>query len=141
MQSISACNLGCCRYSTASVAWKATKDDGPYGEGIPFPSFPQSPAGIQNFSPFPLSQCHEGNEPYLVRKGETQQHVSVQIIVAKDEEIFHAYAPALKGLHVDGATQEEAIENVKEAIAVYLESLRKHGDPLPEGPGLISPRA
>lgn len=86
------------------------------------------------------SQCHEGNEPYLVRKGDAQQHVSVQIIVAKDEGTFHAYAPALKGLHVDGATQEEAVENVKEAIAVYLESLHKHGNPLPEGPGLVIQR-
>ena len=68
------------------------------------------------------------------------QRLSVQIVVAKDEETFHAYAPAIKGLHVDGATQEEAVENVKEAIAVYLESLHKHGDPLPEGTGLVIQR-
>ena len=68
------------------------------------------------------------------------QRLSVQIVVAKDGETFHAYAPALKGFHVDGATQEEAVENVKEAIAVYLESLHKHDDPLPEGPGLVTQR-
>ena len=35
-----------------------------------------------------------------------------------------------------GATEEEALENVKEAIGVYLESLSKHGDPIPVGPDL-----
>ena len=53
MRSVSVCDLGCSRYSTASVAWKTTKD-GPYGVGIPIPSFPQVLAGIQNVSPFPL---------------------------------------------------------------------------------------
>ncbi len=86
------------------------------------------------------SKCDDGDDPYTSREGKAQQHVSVQIVVANDEGAFHAYAPALKGLHVDGATQEEAVENVKEAIAVYLESLHKHGDPLPEGPGLVIQR-
>ena len=86
------------------------------------------------------SKYEEGDTSSISRKGKVQQHLSVQIVVAKDEETFHAYAPALKGLHVDGATQEEAVENVKEAIAVYLESLHKHGDPLPEGPGLVIQR-
>ena len=82
------------------------------------------------------NKADEGNILYMSRKGKAQQHISVQVVVAKDGEAFHAYAPALKGLHVDGATEEEAIANVEEAIAVYLESLRKHGDPLPIGHGL-----
>lgn len=86
------------------------------------------------------SKYDEGDTSPISRKGKMPQRLSVQIVVAKDEETFHAYAPALKGLHVDGATQEEAVENVKEAIAVYLESLHKYGDPLPEGPGLVIQR-
>jgi antitoxin HicB len=31
-----------------------------------------------------------------------------------------------------GRTREEALANISEAIQGYLESLRKHGEPLPE---------
>ncbi len=63
--------------------------------------------------------------------------IFVAIVVEKDDDGFHAYTPALKGLHVDGSTQHEAIERAKKAIDVYLESLRKHGEELTEGPGLF----
>jgi predicted RNase H-like HicB family nuclease len=44
---------------------------------------------------------------------------------------FVAYAPALPGCHSQGETLEEAEENIKEAIAVYIESLEAHGEPVP----------
>ena len=31
----------------------------------------------------------------------------------------------------DGVTRTDAIANIKEAIAAYLESLQKHGEPVP----------
>ncbi|MCC6366525.1 MAG: type II toxin-antitoxin system HicB family antitoxin [Bryobacterales bacterium] len=40
--------------------------------------------------------------------------------------------PALPGCHTQGDTLEEAGRNVKEAIALYLESLAAHGEPIPE---------
>lgn len=40
---------------------------------------------------------------------------------------YHAFCPALKGCHSQGDTYDEAVENIKEAIALYLESLRAHG--------------
>ena len=67
--------------------------------------------------------------------------VSVLVIVEKDGPGFYAHAPALKGLHIDGATEEEALKNAEEAIDVYFESLRKHGEPLPEGHGLTVHRS
>ena len=57
----------------------------------------------------------------------------VNIIVEPDEVGFHAYSPALKGLHVQGNTIKEARENAREAAIAYLESLIKHGDPIPVG--------
>lgn len=63
-------------------------------------------------------------------------HVSVFVVVEKDGDGFHAYAPALKGLHVDGETEDQAEENAKEAIDVYLQSLLQHNEPLPVGDGL-----
>lgn len=63
--------------------------------------------------------------------------ISIAVVVEEDGDRFHAYTPALKGLHVDGATYDEALDKAKKAIPVYLESLGKHGEYLTEGPGLI----
>ena len=58
---------------------------------------------------------------------------TVDIIVEPDEGEFHAYCPALKGLHVGGRTEEEALKNAMDAVDLYLKSLIKHGDPIPVG--------
>ena len=63
--------------------------------------------------------------------------IFVAIVIEEDGDGFHAYTPALKGLHVDGTTEDEAMERAKQAVDVYLESLLKHGEGLTEGPGLI----
>jgi predicted RNase H-like HicB family nuclease len=44
---------------------------------------------------------------------------------------YHAYVPALPGCHSYGRTIEEAEHNIKEAILLYLDGLKKHGLPLP----------
>ncbi|HJX82918.1 MAG TPA: type II toxin-antitoxin system HicB family antitoxin [Candidatus Angelobacter sp.] len=56
------------------------------------------------------------------------------VVIENDGSRFHAYCPGLKGLHVDGATVEEALENASEAAECYVDSLVQHGDPLPIGP-------
>lgn len=44
------------------------------------------------------------------------------VVIERDETgAFIAAVPVLPGCHSWGATKEEAIENVKEAIALYLE--------------------
>ncbi len=60
--------------------------------------------------------------------------VSITVIVEPDDNGYHAYAPAFKGLHVDGKTEAEAIQNATNAILCYMESLVAHGEPLPVGP-------
>lgn len=59
--------------------------------------------------------------------------LKVMIVVEPDEGSFHAYCPDLKGLHVDGATEEEALNNALEAVKLYVGSLLKHNDPIPIG--------
>ena len=44
---------------------------------------------------------------------------------------YHASCPSLPGCHSEGDTLEESVANIREAIAVYLESLQVHGEPLP----------
>jgi predicted RNase H-like HicB family nuclease len=45
---------------------------------------------------------------------------------------YAAFVPALPGCHTQGENLEEAERNVKEAIALYLESLAAHGEAIPE---------
>ncbi|HYM19780.1 MAG TPA: type II toxin-antitoxin system HicB family antitoxin [Candidatus Kapabacteria bacterium] len=55
-----------------------------------------------------------------------------RITIEEDEDgIFTALAPSLPGCISEGSTRAEALLNIKEAIAGYLESLRKHGEPIP----------
>jgi predicted RNase H-like HicB family nuclease len=42
-----------------------------------------------------------------------------------------AECPSLPGCLSQGKTREEALTNIREAIAGYLASLQKHGEPLP----------
>ena len=57
----------------------------------------------------------------------------VEVVVEPDDIAFHAYCPALKGLHTCGDTVEEAIRNARDAATAYLQSSIKHGDPIPVG--------
>lgn len=55
----------------------------------------------------------------------------VDICMEKDGKGYHAFCPALKGIHMDGESEEEAIENIKVAIVLYIKSLIKHHEPIP----------
>lgn len=66
--------------------------------------------------------------------GQQRLRLEFAVVIEKDEDRFHAFCPGLKGLHVDGATEEEAMQNAAEAAQCYVASLVRHGDPLPIGP-------
>jgi len=58
--------------------------------------------------------------------------VRFRVIVEVDEDgVFVAECPSLPGCVSQGATRAEAIENIRDAMIGYLESLKKHGDPIP----------
>jgi len=59
--------------------------------------------------------------------------IKINVLVEPDGDLFHAYCPALKGLHVAGTSVEGAAELACEAAGVYLNSLLEHGDPIPTG--------
>lgn len=63
-------------------------------------------------------------------------HLSILIVVEKDGKCFHGFAPALKGLHVDGKSVAETLRRADDAVQSYLDSLERTGDPLPVGPYL-----
>ncbi len=49
--------------------------------------------------------------------------MKVNVIIEKDKHGYYAYCPELKGCHSQGDSLEEALENIKEAIQLYLETL------------------
>ncbi len=55
--------------------------------------------------------------------------MKVTIIIEKDEYGYYAFCPELPGCHSQGDSTEEALENVKEAVDLYLETLSQRKDP------------
>lgn len=51
----------------------------------------------------------------------------------QEEGGYHVYAPELPGLHTEGDDLDEATENAREALALYVEGLREDGRPLEMG--------
>jgi predicted RNase H-like HicB family nuclease len=55
-----------------------------------------------------------------------------RVLIEQDEDgVFVAEVPNLPGCVSQGDTREQALTNVREAIAAYVESLEDHGDPVP----------
>lgn len=55
-----------------------------------------------------------------------------RVWIEQDEDgVYVAEVPSLPGCISQGQTREEAVENVREAIAAYLESLEAHDEPIP----------
>lgn len=55
-----------------------------------------------------------------------------RVLIEQDEDgVYVAEVPSLPGCISQGQTREQALENIKEAIAVYLESLEAHNESVP----------
>ncbi|MDE2763347.1 MAG: type II toxin-antitoxin system HicB family antitoxin [Gemmatimonadota bacterium] len=49
-----------------------------------------------------------------------------------DDRAFVAGVPELPGCMAHGSTRAKARENIKQAIALWLDTAREYGDPVPE---------
>jgi predicted RNase H-like HicB family nuclease len=55
-----------------------------------------------------------------------------RILIEQDEDgMFVAEVPALPGCISQGRTRNETLDNIREAIHAYIESLKKHNEPVP----------
>jgi predicted RNase H-like HicB family nuclease len=55
-----------------------------------------------------------------------------RILIEQDEDgMFVAECPSLPGCISQGDTRKNAISNIHDAIKGYLESLKKHKEPIP----------
>ncbi len=65
--------------------------------------------------------------------------IQVQALSEEDGGGFVAFAPDLPGCMSDGNTQEEAIANLRDAIAAWTEEARTIGREIPQ-PTFYNPR-
>ena len=68
---------------------------------------------------------------YLIRES-LYKNMKYRIVIEQDEDgNFVAECPALPGCISEGKTRKEALNNIKDAIEGYIESLHKHNEPVP----------
>jgi predicted RNase H-like HicB family nuclease len=53
------------------------------------------------------------------------------VIIEGGETGYSAYTPELPGIGVAGDSIEEVKRLIREAVALHIESLRAHGEPVP----------
>ena len=63
---------------------------------------------------------------------ESTDEMRYTIVIEKSPANYAAYAPDLPGCVATGATREETVDEMRRAIEFHIESLREHGDPVPE---------
>ncbi len=68
------------------------------------------------------------------KKGSLPEPLEYQINIAFDprDKIYVSKVPELENCHSHGATPEEALSNVQEAIELWLETARANKMPIPE---------
>ena len=54
------------------------------------------------------------------------------VVIERTDNGYSAYAPDLPGCIAAGDSVSEVEDLIREAIILHLESLREHGDPVPE---------
>jgi predicted RNase H-like HicB family nuclease len=58
--------------------------------------------------------------------------VKFRVTIEQDEGgVFVAECPVLPGCISQGKTRDEAMTNIRDSIQGYIESLKKHGEPIP----------
>ncbi len=59
--------------------------------------------------------------------------IKYKVLLEKEVEGgYSVHVPALPGCHTRGDDGDDALQNAKEAIECYLESLKKDGIPIPQ---------
>ena len=55
-----------------------------------------------------------------------------RVLIEEDEDgVFVAECPSLPGCISQGRNRKEALKNIQDAIKGYIESLKKHNEPIP----------
>jgi predicted RNase H-like HicB family nuclease len=80
----------------------------------------------------PIDRTYEENKPLKWSTWDAGKTYQVFALVGADEDgILWSRTPSLPGAVSQGDTVEEAVENLKEAVAGCIESYRAHNEPIP----------
>lgn len=72
---------------------------------------------------------------YVRNMGWKPPAMRYRVVLERDEDgVFVAEVPSLPGCVSQGRTRDEALANVREAIAGYVASLQRRGEAVPPGP-------
>lgn len=73
-----------------------------------------------------------GQHPETVRIEGVNESMKYTVVIEKAPSNYAAYVPDLPGCIATGGTWEAVLREIHEAIAFHIESLREHGEPVPE---------
>ena len=73
----------------------------------------------------------------LVHTIEYMKTLTLPVVIEKDEDVFYAECPVLEGAYTQGDTREEALVNIKDAIALVLEVMEREGKIIPKSFGSV----
>ena len=62
-------------------------------------------------------------------------HYEIILYWSNEDQVFIAEAPELTGCLAHGDTQEAALSNIQQAMQLWIETARKHGDEIPQPKG------
>ncbi len=62
---------------------------------------------------------------------ESEPYMRYLIIIEQAEGNLSAYVPDLPGCVTTGATRDEVIANMREAIELHLQGMQEDGEPIP----------
>jgi len=54
------------------------------------------------------------------------------VVIERDEEGYFAFCPELQGCYTQGATYEEVLRNIKDAIRLHIEDRLESGEEIPQ---------
>ena len=60
------------------------------------------------------------------------KRLTLPIVIESDAEGYFVSCPPLQGCYSQGATYEEAVENIKDAIRLHIEDRMAEGEEIPE---------
>jgi predicted RNase H-like HicB family nuclease len=63
------------------------------------------------------------------------QKYEIIIYWSDEDELYIADVPELPGCMAHGETEEMALNNIKEAIQLWIDTAKEYGDPIPKPKG------
>ena len=60
------------------------------------------------------------------------QHLTLPVVIEADKDGYFVSCPALQGCYSQGETYEQAMENIKDAVRLYIQDRLGTGEEIPE---------